>query len=214
MNKRLLVSGLILISSAAWADDVGKVLSSTAITRDVRVEQKQCAPDANPRDACRSVATIEKRTTGYKVVYEYAGKQYTTELKDDPGATVSIQISPLASTRAPASPAATPLAATTLPRYEERWDADRDQPYRTRSSNEGWDADRDAGNRETIVVEPRYVERVYVTPSYYPLSSYYYPSYYPSYYAASYLPVLGLSIGLSRGFRGGYGYYGHRGHGR
>lgn len=211
MKKLLLVSGLLLISGTAFADDVGKVLSSTPITRDVRVEQKQCAPDANPRDACRSVATIEKRTTGYKVVYEYAGKQYTTELKDDPGATVSIQISPVATSRAPANAAATPLATNTAPRFEERWDADRDQPYSVARSTEGWDADRDRGYSETVRVEPRYVERVYVAPAYYPVNSYYYPSYYPSYYAASYLPVLGLSIGLSRGYRGGYGYHGHRG---
>lgn len=215
MKKLLLVSGLVMVSGFTAAQELGKVISSTPVTREVGVQQKQCAPDAGPRDACRSVTNFETRTIGYKVVYEYAGKQYTTQLADDPGATVSLQITPAAASR----PVAGALVArgraaeaNAEPIYEERWDADRDRSYRMVRSTEGFDADRDRTYTETVSVEPRYVERVYVEPRYYAPGSYYYPSSY-GYYGAPYLPLLGLSIGLSRGFRGYGGYYrGHGGH--
>ena len=212
MKKLLLVSGLALVSGFAAAQEVGKVLSSTPVTRDVGVQQKQCAPDAGPRDACRSVTNFEKQTIGYKVVYEYAGKQYTTQLPEDPGATVSLQITPAVNGRPTTRSSTPPNVSTTEPIYEERWDADRDRPYQVRRTTEGWDADRDSTYSTVVPTEPRYVERVYVEPGYYGPSPYYYPSYY-GYYGAPYLPLLGLSIGLSRGFRGYGGYYGYRGYG-
>ena len=207
MKKLLLVSGLMMVAGFAAAEEVGKVISSTPVTREVGVQQKQCAPDAGPRDACRSVTNFETRTIGYKVVYEYAGKQYTTQLAEDPGATVSLQITPAVAARAAARSSSSPVTETI---YEERWDADRDRAYRVVRSTEGWDANRDRSYSDTVSVEPRYVERVYVAPSYYAPGPYYYPSYY-GYYGAPLLPFLGLSVGLSRGFRGG-GYYGYRGH--
>ena len=211
MKKFLLVAGLAIASGVAQAQEVGKVLSSTPVTREVGVQQKQCAPDAGPRDACRSVTNFETRTIGYKVVYEYAGKQYTTQLPEDPGATVSLQITPAAATRPASRPSTAPATAITETIVEERWDTDRDRPYRVVRSTEGWDADRDRSYSETVSVQPRYVERVYVDSGYYSPSPYYYPSNY-GYYGAPYLPLLGLSIGLSRGF-GYYGYGGHRGYG-
>jgi hypothetical protein len=209
MKKLLAVSGLLVLSGLAAAQEVGRVISSTPVTREIGVPQQQCAPDASPRDACRSVTNFESRTIGYKVVYEYAGKQYTTQLREDPGATVSLQITP-AVTSQPATRAEMPSPGNTGPIYEERWDADRDRPYRVIRSSEGFDADRDRTYTETVTVEPRYVERVYVAPGYYP-GPYYTPSYY-GYYGSPILPILGLSIGFSRGFRGYGGYYGHGGH--
>lgn len=207
MKKLLLVSGLAMVSGFAMAQEVGKVISSTPVTREVGVQQRQCAPDASPQDACRAVTNFETRTIGYKVVYEYAGKQYTTQLPEDPGATVSLQITPAAASR-PAAQSVPPNVTRNTPVYEERWDADRDRPYRVIRSSEGWDADRDRGVTETISVEPRYVERVYVSPSYYPAS----PYYYPSYYGAPYWPLLGLSIGYASGYWGYRGHYGYRGY--
>ncbi|MEQ1517079.1 MAG: hypothetical protein ABL931_11390 [Usitatibacteraceae bacterium] len=220
MKKLLVISGLTMmagLANVAMAQEVGKVISSTPVTRDVGVPQSQCAPDAIPNDPCRSVTHFEKRTFGYNVVYEYAGKQYTAQLPEDPGPTVNLQISP-AVAGGPSRRAASPPAigagsqAMSQPMYEERWDVDRDQPYRVLRSTEGLDADRDRAYTETVMVEPRYVERVYVSPSYYGSGPYYYPSYY-GYYGSPILPVLGLSIGLSRGFRNYGGYYGGR-HGR
>jgi hypothetical protein len=210
MKKILLVSGLALVSGFAVAQEVGKVISSTPMTREVGLQQKQCAPDAGPRDACRSVTSFERQTIGYSVVYEYAGKQYTTQMPADPGPTVSLQITPAVASRPTDQPSVVAPASGPETMYEERWDADRDRPYRVLRSTESWDADRDRNYIETHSVEPRYAERAYVAPSYYPS-----PYYYPAYYGAPYLPLLGLSIGLSQGFRGYGGYYGYRGrHGR
>ena len=168
------------------------MISSTPVTRDVGAQQKQ--------------------TIGYKVVYEYAGKQYTAQMAEDPGATVSLQISPAVPARPAVRPSAAPIAASNEPIYEERWDADRDRPYRVVRSNEGWDADRDRGYATTISPEPRYVERVYVEPTYYSPGPYYYPANY-GHYGAPLWPLLGLSIGLASGYRGYGGHYGYGGHG-
>ena len=196
MKKQLLVCGLVMICGIATAQEVGRVISSTPVTRDAGAQQKQ--------------------TIGYKVVYEYAGKQYTTQMAEDPGATVSLQISPAVPARPAARPTVAPVTASGESIYEERWDADRDRPYRVVRSTEGWDADRDRGYSTTISSEPRYVERVYVEPTYYSPGPYYYPANYGyyGYYGSPYWPLAGLSIGLASGYRGyGGGYYRYGGHG-
>ena len=220
MKKVFLVSGLMLLSGYAAAADVGKVISSTPVMR-------------------------EKQTVGYKVVYEYAGKRYTTQLPQDPGATVNLQITPSAAakpaarvaaapvttaSRVAAAPIATAAAARepiyTEPIYEDRWDADRDRPYRVARSTDGWDADRDRGYSTPIYTAPRYVERVYAEPSYYAPRTYYSRANYGYSYGDNYghnygysnaplWPLVGLSIGLASSYRGnGYygGHHGHRGH--
>ena len=226
MNKILLASGLMIVSGFSAAEELGKVISSTPVTREV-VQQNQCAPDAGPRDACRTATRASKQTVGYKVVYEYAGKRYTTQMAEKPGSTVNLQITPTSTTRATKQSSAAAVIATE-PIYEDRWDADRDRLYRVARSSDGWDADRDRpynnsryddgwdtyrdrGYTESYSVQPRYTERVYVQPNYYPYSSNYYSS-YPSYYGSSYLPLLGLAVGYSQGFRGYSGHYGHRNH--
>ena len=209
MKKILLASGLMMLSGFSAAEEVGKVISSTPVTREV-VQQNQCAPDAGPRDACRTATRTAKQTVGYKVVYEYAGKRYTTQMAEKPGTTVNLQITPTSTTRATNQSSATAVVATE-PIYEDRWDADRDRPYRVARSSDGWDTYRDRGYMESYSVQPRYTERVYVQPNYYPSSSNYYSS-YPSYYGSSYLPLLGLAIGYSQGFRGYNGHYGHHNH--
>ena len=226
MKRAFLLSGLIALSGYAAAADVGKVISSTPVMRD-------------------------KQAIGYKVVYEYAGKRYTTQLPQDPGATVNLQITPSApstsAARAAAAPvttasriAAAPIATAstaaarepiyTEPLYEDRWDADRDRPYRVARSTDGWDADRDRGYSTTTYSAPRYVERVYVEPSYYAPRTYYSRANYGyrngdnygdnygynyGYSNAPLWPLLGLSIGLASSYRGhGHygGHHGHRGH--
>lgn len=44
---------------------------------------------------CSTQTFYENRNAGYSVVYEYAGKQYTTTLPQDPGATIALQVSPV-----------------------------------------------------------------------------------------------------------------------
>lgn len=44
---------------------------------------------------CSTQTFFESRTTGYQVVYEYAGKQYTVQMPNDPGTHVRLQITPV-----------------------------------------------------------------------------------------------------------------------
>ncbi len=58
---------------------------------------------------CTTQTFYENRANGYNVVYEYAGKQYTVQMPNNPGPTVQLQVTPVGAS-APA-PAATPYAA-------------------------------------------------------------------------------------------------------
>ncbi|NMM82450.1 hypothetical protein B2J86_16185 [Acidovorax sp. SRB_14] len=44
---------------------------------------------------CSTETFYENRTVGYTVVYEYAGRQYTTQTQTDPGRTIAVQVQPL-----------------------------------------------------------------------------------------------------------------------
>ena len=44
---------------------------------------------------CRNQVVYENRPVAYNVVYEYAGKQYTVQLPNDPGPTLQLQVSPV-----------------------------------------------------------------------------------------------------------------------
>lgn len=43
--------------------------------------------------SCQSQTSFENRTVGYSVVYEYAGRQYSTQMASDPGSSVPVQVS-------------------------------------------------------------------------------------------------------------------------
>ncbi|MBX9836588.1 MAG: glycine zipper 2TM domain-containing protein [Burkholderiaceae bacterium] len=43
---------------------------------------------------CYTQNYYETRTVGYTVVYEYAGRQYTTQTQTDPGRTIDVQVHP------------------------------------------------------------------------------------------------------------------------
>ncbi len=47
---------------------------------------------------CSTQNFLENRTTGYNVVYEYAGKQYSVQMPQDPGPTIQLQVAPIAPT--------------------------------------------------------------------------------------------------------------------
>jgi len=66
---------------------------------------------------CSTQTFFENRTVAYNVVYEYAGKQYSVQMPNDPGPTVQLQISPVGTTTQGVSP----TAATTYqqPVYAE-----------------------------------------------------------------------------------------------
>jgi len=49
---------------------------------------------AQPVTSCTQQLSYENRVTAYNVVYEYAGKQYSIQLPNDPGPMLPIRISP------------------------------------------------------------------------------------------------------------------------
>ena len=75
------------------APEMGRVLSSIPVLAQVAV----------PRQVqnCRTETTYETRTQGYNVTYEYAGKQYTVQMPQDPGAWVPLRVSPVLPSQQP-----------------------------------------------------------------------------------------------------------------
>jgi uncharacterized protein YcfJ len=50
---------------------------------------------------CTTETYYENRTVGYDVVYEYAGRQYSTRTQNDPGAWIPVSVQPMDSSRGP-----------------------------------------------------------------------------------------------------------------
>ena len=60
-----------------------------------QIEGQAAAPHVENVQNCQVQTTYENRTSGYTVVYEYAGRRYTTQTDTDPGAYVQVQVSPV-----------------------------------------------------------------------------------------------------------------------
>ena len=60
---------------------------------------------------CTVQTFYESRTVAFNVVYEYAGKQYTVQMPQDPGPTIKLQMSPVGAM----PPTPPPTYATTAP---------------------------------------------------------------------------------------------------
>ncbi len=164
-------AAIFLYGGAAAAQDIGRVISSTAVVQQVAVPRQVCNPEpvaiapqrsgagaalgavaggavgnALGHGSGRAVATMigifggavlgdqiegqgatayqnvqrctsqtfyENRVAHYVVVYEYAGKQYTTQMPYDPGPVVKLQIAPV--DVSPPLPAGPPLTYTQPP---------------------------------------------------------------------------------------------------
>jgi len=59
---------------------------------------------------CTTQTVVENRTMGYQVVYEYAGKQYSVQMPNDPGPTIALQVAPAGA--ATPSQVSAPVATT------------------------------------------------------------------------------------------------------
>lgn len=136
---------------------------------------------------CGTQTFYENRTGYYNVEYEYQGARYSTQMANDPGGYVRLQVTPvgaLPSTDAPgqAYPAGQPYQP--VPTFQP---APVAQP--------------------PVYYQPQIIQQpVYVQPAAYPM---YAPQ---TYYAPPYYAPIGLSLnfGYSRGFDGGH----RRGHWR
>ena len=71
------------------------------------------APSAEVRQvqSCSTQNFYENRAVSYHVVYEYAGKQYSVQMPQDPGPTVRLQITPVVSQTPPPPAPVVPLPA-------------------------------------------------------------------------------------------------------
>jgi uncharacterized protein YcfJ len=47
---------------------------------------------------CGTQTSYENRAVGYNVVYEFGGKQYSVQMPQDPGPTISLQVTPVGAT--------------------------------------------------------------------------------------------------------------------
>ena len=101
MNKAtftfiLLATGAVSsAATTASAQEVARVVSSTPVTQQVGVPRQVCttAPAPSGATQCTTQTIYENRTTAYQVVYEYAGKQYSVQLPQDPGPTLTLRVS-------------------------------------------------------------------------------------------------------------------------
>jgi uncharacterized protein YcfJ len=64
---------------------------------------------------CTTQMTYENRTVGYDVTYEYAGRQFTTRMAQDPGPTLALQVGPAAGTGPVTAPPVQQAATTVAP---------------------------------------------------------------------------------------------------
>jgi uncharacterized protein YcfJ len=75
--------------------------------------EKPAPPQTVNQTTCTLQSAYENRLVGYQVVYEYAGKQYTVQLPQDPGATIALQITPAGLPTAPMAQNAAPSGQPT-----------------------------------------------------------------------------------------------------
>ena len=169
VNKILLTTALLAAAGATQAQEMGRVISRTAVYQQVAVPRQVCnqtqvavqtpksgagaamgaiaggavgnaigdgtgralatmvgviggamlgdqvegAPPAQIQNqqTCTTQTVYENRLVGYNVTCEYAGKQYTVQLPQDPGPTIPLQVTPIGTPAAP-TPAA-PVVTTT-----------------------------------------------------------------------------------------------------
>lgn len=192
MKRLLLASVLVGASATAFAaDEMARVISATPVTQQVGVPRTACATYAAPGVApqCSTQTIYESRTVAYNVIYEYAGKQYSVQMPQNPGPTLRLQV---AGTPVPVpAPMAAANAASASNVIVE-------DPAMTA---------QEAGFTQSY---PPPVQVTYA----YPGVSYYGSPYYGT-YGSYWGPV--LSLGFVGGYYGGGRFYGghggHSGHG-
>ena len=143
---------------------------------------------------CTSQTFYENRTTGYNVVYEYAGKQYAVQMPNDPGPYVRLQITPVGGTQyhsppyqGPQGTQGTQQPQTALPANTTYAQQDSAAPVQT---------------YQQMAPQPVYVA---AAPAVYPVL---YQAPYPAYYARPYYPPIGINLNLGWS-NANYGH-GHR----
>jgi uncharacterized protein YcfJ len=90
------------LGNAAGGHGAGRAAATVlgAVGGSVVGDRIEGSPDPELRTVrqCGTQTTYENRTVAYNVVYEYAGKQYSTQMPHDPGPTLALQIGPIGAT--------------------------------------------------------------------------------------------------------------------
>jgi uncharacterized protein YcfJ len=139
-----------------------------------RIESNGNAPQVQNFQQCSTQTSYENRTVAYNVTYEYAGRQYTVQMPNDPGPTIPLQVTPVGGAPAGAGYDAAPGGVVMAPPVTQAVG----QPI-----------------AQIVTVPPP----VYAAP--YPV----YAAPYPVYGSPYYYPPIGLSLGF--GFFGGGGHH-------
>lgn len=131
---------------------------------------------------CSTQTYYENRTSHFNVVYEYQGTQYNTQMGNDPGQYVRLQVTPVGA-----------IAAAPQPGFQDSPQAGQSQGY--------------SQMPQQVYSQPPTVTYVQPVPAQviYQSGPVYYPQpYYARPYYAPYYPPVGLSLnfGYSRGFGG------------
>ena len=89
------------LGNAAGGHGAGRAAATVlgAVGGAVLGDRIEGSPDPELRNVrqCNTQTVYENRTVAYNVVYEYAGKQYSTQMQHDPGPTLALQIGPAGS---------------------------------------------------------------------------------------------------------------------
>ena len=73
------------------------------------------APQVATVQRCTTQTIMENRTMAYQVVYEYAGKQYSVQMPNDPGPTIALQVAPAGGMVSEPAPPLTTSTVTVTP---------------------------------------------------------------------------------------------------
>ncbi len=89
------------LGNAAGGHGAGRAAATVlgAVGGSVLGDRMEGSPEPELRTVrqCSTQTIYENRTVAYNVVYDYAGKQYSTQMPHDPGPTLALQIEPAGS---------------------------------------------------------------------------------------------------------------------
>lgn len=105
------VTGAVLGSIIGEGRGAGALLGAFAGA--IVGDRAESNANSQPVTTCTTQTVLENRLIGYSVVYEYAGKQYTVQLPQDPGPTIALQVTP-AGMQSTAPPATVNAPATVV----------------------------------------------------------------------------------------------------
>jgi uncharacterized protein YcfJ len=154
-----------------------------------RIESNNNAAQVQDVQQCTTQTQYENRTTGYNVVYEYAGKQYNVQMPYDPGPTIRLQVTPMSGSLPPGDMDSPSAQAPAEPQGRETQPSGVVVAPPMAAPAVGQPVARIVGVPPTTAAYPAYP---------------YYPA-YPAYYGRPYyFPPIGISLGF------GYTRHSHR----